>query len=548
MAKNIVILSDGTGNSAAKAHKTNVWRLYTALEKREPDRQVVMYDDGVGSQQDTRMAAIAGAVGFGLRRNIIELYCFLCRNYEPGDRIYLFGFSRGAFTVRLLAALALKRGLLKVRSMISDKDLTALAEHEYKQYRKGYDRALLSCIYKKLLYGADDHDVAKHEDDPHIRFLGVWDTVDAYGLPNDELAILWDRLIFQMRFNDQNLNPKVRRAAQALSIDDERLTFHPLLWNEDRVTPEFDPTTSPSDIRQVWFAGVHADVGGGYAEPELALVSLEWMIAQAQAPYPDAPDHEGLILIDHEVARFSEQSTPHGKTHNSRKGLKALYRYRPRYVDYLSEDDSAEVTVRRPKIHASVFERVFRDVTPYAPLALPKDYEIVTTDETTPAPFETDKSRQDRWTRQERARDSVFWGRGVYNAFVLALVLLAAAPLLHSEREAGDGGMLAPMIDSADAMLPERADYWLDAFRADPVYLGVMIVLFAALFWLRKISADRTRRLANEAWIGDGPAPSPDEANGFTRTIRRLLPEQAGRIIYMALNVAFIAGLLIYAF
>ncbi|MEQ9126154.1 MAG: hypothetical protein RIM80_26725, partial [Alphaproteobacteria bacterium] len=140
------------------------------------------------------------------------------------------------------------------------------------------------------------------------------------------------------------------------------------------------------------------------------------------------------------------------------------------------------------------------------------------------------------------------WGRGVYNAFVLALVLLAAAPLLHSEREAGDGGMLAPMIDSADAMLPERADYWLDAFRADPVYLGVMIVLFAALFWLRKISADRTRRLANEAWIGDGPAPSPDEANGFTRTIRRLLPEQAGRIIYMALNVAFIAGLLIYAF
>ena len=114
--KNIILLSDGTGNSAAKRNKTNVWRLYSALDLHRKD-QVAMYDDGVGSQQFLLFRLLGGAFGWGLKRNVIELYKFLCRNYEADDTnerkqtIYLFGFSRGAFTVRMLAGLIAECGL-----------------------------------------------------------------------------------------------------------------------------------------------------------------------------------------------------------------------------------------------------------------------------------------------------------------------------------------------------------------------------------------------------------------------------------------------------
>jgi len=108
--KNIILLSDGTGNSAAKKNKTNVWRLYAALDLHN-DQQIAMYDDGVGSKETTFYKVMGGAFGYGLKRNVLELYKYLCRNYEQGDRIYLFGFSRGAFTVRVLAGFIAHAGL-----------------------------------------------------------------------------------------------------------------------------------------------------------------------------------------------------------------------------------------------------------------------------------------------------------------------------------------------------------------------------------------------------------------------------------------------------
>lgn len=536
MPKNIVVLSDGTGNSAAKAHKTNVWRLYQALEKRDPAGQVIMYDDGVGSQGDTRMAAFAGAFGFGLRRNIIELYAFLCRNYEPGDQIYVFGFSRGAFTVRLLAGMALKRGLLDTPDKISNAALYKLAKHEYHQYRRSYDRALLSKLFRPLIYGKDDKGVAKH-DDVGIRFMGVWDTVDAYGLPNDELAVLWDRLIFQMRFDDQNLNSRVERACQALAIDDERFTFHPLVWNENLATPEFDPAQSPSDVRQVWFAGAHSDVGGGYPEPELALISLEWMIAQVD----DCATDDGLCFIPGELERQREQATAHGKQHNARKGLKALYRYKPRYIDRLSDDAAAGVKVDLPKIHASVIERAREDIVPYAPLSLPERYEVVTTDGSPPPAAETEDAQRDRFLRQERARDSAFWGAGVYNAFVAAILLVVCSPLYLSADVVGAEKASERVVERAviglDYLLPDFADRWLDVFEANAGFFIGIVVLFAVLFYLRAKSANRTRRLANAAWIDAGPPPSPAEAESFTRKLRRMTPTGTSRLIYMGLTL-----------
>ena len=135
--KKIVLLSDGTGNSAAKLHKTNVWRLYSALDLRRDD-QIAMYDDGVGSQKFLPLRLLGGAFGWGLKRNVIELYKFLCRNYEAqeNDKVYLFGFSRGAFTVRVLAGLIDRCGLYT--DFKSEQDLHDTARANFAIYRQKY--------------------------------------------------------------------------------------------------------------------------------------------------------------------------------------------------------------------------------------------------------------------------------------------------------------------------------------------------------------------------------------------------------------------------
>ncbi|WP_457324612.1 phospholipase effector Tle1 domain-containing protein, partial [Roseateles sp. P5_E11] len=103
MPKRLVLCSDGTGNSSAKAEKTNVWRIFQALDQTEPD-QLAHYDDGVGTSSNKYLAALGGAFGYGLKRNVIDLYKFVCRVWKPGDEIYGFGFSRGAYTIRVVVA------------------------------------------------------------------------------------------------------------------------------------------------------------------------------------------------------------------------------------------------------------------------------------------------------------------------------------------------------------------------------------------------------------------------------------------------------------
>src|SRR5687767_10698891 len=113
--KNIILLSDGTGNSSAQLLKTNVWRIYESLQLTDPNLQVACYDDGVGTSSFAPLRILGGAIGVGLRRNVLRLYRFLCEHYDEGDRIYLFGFSRGAFTVRVLSGMILSQGIVKTR-------------------------------------------------------------------------------------------------------------------------------------------------------------------------------------------------------------------------------------------------------------------------------------------------------------------------------------------------------------------------------------------------------------------------------------------------
>ena len=112
MSKNIVLLSDGTGNSSATVLKTNVWRLFQALDLTDPERQIAYYDDGIGTSSFKPLAILGGVFGFGLKRNVIDIYSFCCRNYRPGDKIHGFGFSRGAFTIRVVAGFIARTGLI----------------------------------------------------------------------------------------------------------------------------------------------------------------------------------------------------------------------------------------------------------------------------------------------------------------------------------------------------------------------------------------------------------------------------------------------------
>lgn len=142
MPKNIVLFSDGTGNSSAHLFKTNVWRLYQALDLADPKvptepRQFAYYDDGVGTSSFKPLAVLGGAIGVGLARNVRDVYAFLCRTYEPGDRIYAFGFSRGAFTIRVLVGLVMSQGLVPYEG--NEADLERYAGAAYRAYRKKYD-------------------------------------------------------------------------------------------------------------------------------------------------------------------------------------------------------------------------------------------------------------------------------------------------------------------------------------------------------------------------------------------------------------------------
>ena len=349
--KILVIFADGTGNAESSENKTNVWRLKDGLDV-PPER--IYYDDGVGTAYWV-FSWVGLGFGFGLKKNVLDLYRFLCEHHQDNCSIYAFGFSRGAFTVRLLVDLIQSEGLLKGQAAC---DLPYLAAWAYRSHRRQHgdkflksllvlprtirDVALL--VWDRLL-GRKKYNRADKTTPDELKekiFVGVWDTVDAYAMSIDTVAKGIDRYVTPIRFDLSQLPPVVNAARHALSLDDERTTFHPLLWddkNDDR-------------IEQVWFAGVHADVGGGYENHRLSLVSLNWMIQERGLPFKPKSTRE-----------WSNPTNTLGEMHDSRRRWKSLYRYGPRRVP------GPDNVMRVPKIHASVLERV--DAQGYAPMAFP---------------------------------------------------------------------------------------------------------------------------------------------------------------------------------
>jgi len=257
MAKRIVLCADGTWQSPV--NNTNVYRLYKALIVTSG--QVTYYDDGVGADASGLDRILDGAFGRGLLQKIRDCYTKIAHVYESGDEIFLFGFSRGAYTVRSLAGMIATGGL--PTGAFSDSCVT----QAFAAYRDPANRA-------SILAGLGACGLA----DATIRMLGVWDTVGSLGIPAIFGAV--DEKKYGLL--DTSLHPDVKNAYHCLAIDEKRAQFPATLWTSDPVAGQ--------TIEQVWFSGCHEDVGGGTAltggvdaGTRLCDITLGWMVARAQA-------------------------------------------------------------------------------------------------------------------------------------------------------------------------------------------------------------------------------------------------------------------------
>jgi uncharacterized protein (DUF2235 family) len=500
--RRIVVFSDGTGNSSAKLFKTNVWRLYQAVDtSQSTTRQLVAYDDGVGTSTFKPLALLGGAFGVGLMRNVLDLYRFICRNYRDGDEIFAFGFSRGAFTIRVLVGLLTTVGV--IRRQTDTATLDRLSNDAYRKFRRHFrlpgrgnwmNRLIVDSLRslrdrsikwwrkrKRQPYLNDTHLI----DVPKIAFVGVWDTVAAYGFPIAEITKGIDRWVWPLSMPDYKLSKKVSRARHALALDDERDTFHPLLWDEVHehklIHHEDENERVSSDrMRQVWFTGMHSDVGGGYSDDSLSYVSLVWMANEAKAA--------GLELRADALEEFQEKADPLGPLHDSRSGVSAYYRYQPRKISArLDPPDPSTRILQDPdahghgllthvRIHHSVGERIVRGTDGYAPIVLPADYSV----EGGPA-FELHPGQ--RAAAQERVWDRV-WHRRVSYFVTLGLTLILVALGFVDPPAAsciGPQCVLSPVLLTLADWLPSFASRWVEAYASRP---GVFLALALALAWL----------------------------------------------------------------
>jgi uncharacterized protein (DUF2235 family) len=579
--KNIVLLSDGTGNSSAKVLKTNVWRLYQALDLSDPERQIAYYDDGVGTSSFKPLAILGGVFGIGLKRNVIDIYSFCCRNYRDGDRIYGFGFSRGAFTIRVVAGFIARIGLIRYDG--NDEHLARDAEIAYRRYRKERDfrsggnlligplRTLRDFV-SHVIFRNPSFEQLDLVDVPKIDFLGVWDTVDAYGGPIEEITRAIDYWYWPLSMPDQFMNHKIGRACHALALEEERDAFRPVLWDDryvrDRrgLVPVAQGWTSPRPpeaskphidderISQVWFVGVHSDIGGGYSRAGLAYWTLAWMIERAKV--------YGLECLAYQEQALLPFIDPYDKLNDSRHGLAGYYRYRPRRLSEIysqppyklslkadirhiltlwrgrrdpehevkSELASPHSYVARPvpKIHQSVLDRIAKGTDGYAPIVLPDSYAVVRNDGSI-ATNGAGPGAASRALRQEKVWDWVWARRVTYFLTVFASLFLAALPLINiwkpGRGPASPAEVIVPAIDLVGALLPSFVKPWLEAFRNSPGrFLGGALAVGVLMYvggWIQGSIRDRMRQ------IWRTPGATAQQPSGFVYRLRTAGPYRA---------------------
>lgn len=505
--RRIVIFADGTGNSFA-AQESNIWRLYSALDKAEQPGdalQIAYYIPGVGTSANRILRAIDGATGIGVPSNVRKLYRFLSWNWHEGDEVFLFGFSRGAFTVRALAGMVRYQGLMPREidgRRVTDAEMKRNSARAWEAYRrdtaplwkKGLKMApwiaavrwlrdgLVSA--RRRLFGQKTHaEILKERpailrpdlgaETPkgqeggkvRIRYMGLFDTVEAYGFPFEGLRKFWSWWLWPITFRNRVCSRIVDRADQVLALDDERMTFHPIQFDQSEAGTDAAPTL----IREAWFAGMHSDVGGGYPDDAVAMEPLLWVLQAAGA--------EGLRFAPGFAARFQERRYPRGLIHDSRAGLAATYRYAPR------KKPAGQAFGGAPILHRSVLQKLKAGAGGYAPLLLPPDLRVCDgpdTHATAPAARMQGDADADAVVRR-----LVRWRRRLNRGLIGLVAVFLALPLVF-----GPG---RPTLDRLWDRLCETVLAWwaVAGFKLAPLWevyreiwpLALTVLLLGAVFW-----------------------------------------------------------------
>lgn len=340
MAKRIILCFDGTWNepetlSNDRVNPTNVLKLVRAINPCDDTgcEQVVFYETGVGTGGLGKLGKlVGGATGYGIAANIQAAYRFLANNYNEDDDVFVFGFSRGAYAARSMIGMIDCVGLLKKVDM-------EFVSQAYAYYRTRPDQRSSSRHRSLITQLLDSRQ-------PDIKFMGVWDTVGALGAPTPFLGKITKSL--WVGFNDTSLSTRVEHACQALAIDERRGPFQPALWKKDN---------GHTRVQQVWFAGVHSNVGGGYPDSGLSDVAMEWMLNQAS---------ECGLTLNEAFCLEKMQPDSLGKAMNSYSpGYRMLEKLRvPPYVRLIGSSGLGEM------IHHSVIDRMMDSRLQYRPANL----------------------------------------------------------------------------------------------------------------------------------------------------------------------------------
>lgn len=426
--KNIVLCSDGTGNKGGYGEDSNVYKTYKAVDVRV--NQYTFYDQGVGTDKSDASknkykTALSGAFGIGFRANVLHLYHFLARSYDPGDAIFLFGFSRGAATVRAFAGFINACGLLdrtlpavQTNGVFDSDKFQDLVNQAFECY-KSKDKSSQHEFKNK--YAVKD-DIYAPNGNLTIKFVGVWDTVSALGFPKDFSIIvqcffaaldkITDKIPFWAHnFYDYKLNNSIQNAYHALSIDDERTTFHPLIWDEKNFS---------GYVEQVWFAGVHSNVGGGYPRTGLSDVALQWILTKAAA--------HGLVFHKDHITAIEDSANVYDKLYDSRDGVAIYYRYGPRDLEKLC-DGKLKGNIA---IHRSAYKKIKEFSEAYAPDGIPSNFDVIDIDPVNPVSSIVDrhvKAAQPAWSNLETEMNKVIETRkNLYRVFVeltMAIIIVS---------------------------------------------------------------------------------------------------------------------------
>jgi hypothetical protein len=338
--KRLIICCDGTWNTPDRP--TNVVKLVRGILPVANDgmHQVVFYDQGVGTYNFFDRV-IGGAFGKGIEQNVLDAYRFLAHNYRVGDEIFCFGFSRGAYTARALG------GMLNTIGLLPKDELQDLSV-AYRYYRTPPKKR--------------EPNIYNHNLKPEITMMGVWDTVGSLGAPTPILGKLTKPLV---GFFNTHLSAYIKNAYQALAIDEKRGPFVPALWTGD--------VAADQTVQQVWFAGVHSDVGGGFKETGLSDTALMWMLQKASAL---GLEFDNDYITDKTKINPDPLDTIHDSYNIFYRGLeKIMGKSGIRRLQGDIEDPPINVSV-----HDSVINRIYA-VENYEPVNFVDDLPVSRTDE-----------------------------------------------------------------------------------------------------------------------------------------------------------------------